>query len=197
MKIKFRKKIFLNIAIIVLIAFFTACSCKNHWENSEVIFFDNSKQNLNICCKGNSAFFYLKFLDSKQNQNKIFPENVKAVKSENCNFISLRFSENEFGFESYSFAKVLANYQTNLFLVDTRFIENKCNCVGKQSFSNGFFIVNDQAKLLVETNRFGKIININEIYLFIKNYHALKLPKEVKNVRELADFIKNINNLKM
>lgn len=194
MKIKFRSKIFLNIAVIL---FFTACSCKNNWENSEVVFFDNSKQNLNICCKGNSAFFYLKCLDANHNYKKIFPENVKSVKSEKCNFISIRFTEDEFGFNSFSFAKIISNYQNNLFLVDTRFIENKCNCESKESFSNGFFLVNNDTKVLIETNRFGKIININEISHFIKNYHALKLPKEVKNVKELADFIKNINNLKM
>ncbi len=185
-----------HLLILILIGSCCSCTCYKKWEDATVTYKNGFEISGKICSKEKSFFSHVKF-SSQEGKNKeiLFPDKIKYISSETNKLVSLHFDENTYGVDSYSFGKILAADQNNqINIIDTRYIVNDCNCAGRNKYLNDFFIVYYDKILKIETNRTGKILNINNIYGFINNNMSIKLTSDVDNIDTLSDFINNINN---
>lgn len=182
--------------LIILIATCYSCGCYKNWENATITYINGFELNGKVCSKEKSFFSYVKFIDKNENKKeKLYPNEIKHVKSETYELTSMHFDENIYGVDSYSFGKILAvDENQKIKMVDTRYIVNDCNCVGRDRYMDGIFLIYNDKMLGIETNRSAKILNINNVYGFILNNLSLELTSDVNNIETLRVFIKNINN---
>lgn len=171
----------------------TSCICFNKWEKAEILSNDGKSESLLVCCNHKSYFAFLKAKSLDDGKAKrLLPKDVVRVKSDNCDIISLHFCENKYGLDSYSFAKVLSG--SEVLLVETKYMIDDCGCQVRGKYVHDYFVVVDNNKFKLETNKAGEIFNIGETFDFLEDYVSKDLKKERLFIRELKPILKNINN---
>ncbi len=184
------------LGLIILIGTCYSCACHKNWENATITYKNGFEMQGKVCSKEKSFFSFVRYINKNENKKeKLYPDEVKYIESKSNALISLHFDENIYGVDSYSFGKILAvDKNKKIKMVDTRYIVNDCNCAGRDQYLNGIFLIYNDKMLGIETNRSGKILNINNVYGFINNNINVELTSNVNNIETLSVFIKNINN---
>lgn len=182
------KKITILLSVI-LTQFLYSCVCHKSTHPGVIHYKNGATFNKNICIKRNSYFAYVMVKDDNQNKfEKIYPELVQSVYSDEWKLVSLFFSEDKYGVDSHAFAKIIAG--DIIKLVYATYQINTCNCKGKNMYVSNYFLINDNEKLLLNLND-DEIVNKYEVVSFIKNRNGLNPDIDKMNIKLLSDILNN------
>lgn len=190
MRIKLNK--ILLIFFTCLIALLSSCTCINNWQEAKIIHKNAHKEHGLVCIRKYSFFEYIQFKPNESSKpERLYPENIQLVKIDNTpELLSLSFSKDDYGVDSYSFGKILSGNTVKL--VNTKHLYNTCNCDGKDSYREAYFLISNDEKFKIQVNRRGKILN----YPALKQFVLDKTGTKIQNpncISDLAQLIKNIN----
>lgn len=190
---RIKSEFILLFASIISLCMLLSCSCKGTWSAAKITYHNGFESSGYICCKANSFFAYFSFkAQTDGSKLKMYPDEVHRVASEKCSLISMKFEKKDYGVDSFSFGKVLAGDE--IVLVDTRYLVNTCNCSGKDSYLNDYFLIYKSAKIKIKTNNSGTIFNMKTLYDFVYDNTGYELSQNVKDIKSLRIFLENINN---
>jgi hypothetical protein len=111
---------------------------------------------------------------------------VIKINTESRKFISIHFDKENFGIESYGFAKIISEGEIKL--VKTKFIEKTCDCQKYGTYEKSYFITNDDFLIRIYTDVSNSITNKSEINNLLKENGCETLPENIKTIKDLVFF---------
>lgn len=177
-------KIFL---VFIFFYFSITIFAQKKWIDAIIIYNDLSIDSCKV--KINKNNFYSSFKILKENKiEKIFPNNIKSIKTANEKYISIYFDSINYGVESYSFAKIINEFE--LLLIWTKFKEKTCTCQKYGAIEKGYFLYYSDDKILrIYTDIANNILNKNEFIEFCNKHWK---NAETSKIIKIAD-LKKIN----
>jgi len=171
-----------------------SCSIKNNWHDSYIIYRNGFSQKAQTLAKKGSYYTFIKSRsDSTSHEYEILiPEDVISVSTDDVNYVSIYFDEENYGMESWSFGKVLSGNQIQL--IETKFQYKTCACATAGKFFHGYFLVYKNEHLKIKLDNSDIIYNLNEIYSFMEKHNGFELSQGINTLQDLIDALENINN---
>lgn len=174
-----------QIVFIIILFFFSGISVfsQNNWEIGKIFYKNGNIVDLEVKLSKNNYYHSL-----KTKGKKIYPKDVEKVQLLNNSFVSMFFSAEDYGIESYSFGKYIAG--KNIILLKTKFLEKVCTCQRYGALESGYFLLtpnNELIRIYIDIKNY--IINLQEINFFLEKYQNLIIPTTVKNINDLINFL--------
>lgn len=143
---------------------------------------DSSIDSCKVKIDKNNFYSSIKIIKNNRTE-KIHPENVKKILTANEKYISIHFDSVTYGMESYSFAKIVEDFE--LKLLWTKFKEKTCTCQKYGAIERAYFLYfSDDNFIRIYTDIGNNIINIDEIRDFYKKYCNIN-PDKIKKISDI------------
>ncbi|MFQ3579445.1 MAG: hypothetical protein SNJ71_04800 [Bacteroidales bacterium] len=197
---KFAKLIFRTFSIvnIVIATFiFISCSSSKKYTKAEVVFWDGFKAEMLVLPNKNSYYSFIrsKYKTEDEKIKYLIPEEVISVNGKDYTYVSMYFDEENFGMESYSFARIIAG-DTTFALVETKYQIKTCSCKSAGTFFKGIFLyASPSTYLKLKLDYKNNIYNRIEIAKFFKANSGIVPPDNINTLTDLIEYINSNPNL--
>ncbi|HOK39162.1 MAG TPA: hypothetical protein P5538_04865 [Bacteroidales bacterium] len=197
---KISKLIFQTFSIVNLIIatfIFISCSSSKKYTKANIVFWDGFKVEMLVSPNKSSYYSFIrsKYKTEDEKIKYLIPEEVISINGKDYSYVSMYFDEENFGMESYSFAKIIAG-DTAFALVETKYQIKTCSCKTAGTFLKGIFLyASPSTYLKLKLDYKNNIYNRIEIAKFFKANSGIVPFDNINTLTDLIEYLNSNSNL--